>query len=700
MFGATTDVTQSLLDAVDLEGIDPYADWERATRPPGAATAPLWQPVYVEILPNGGGSYARSARTLLTQIATSREIAVESPTREALQRLAGGGVMREADRRFFVFRPEQVAARASLVGGESIPVRLLHLGPALPTAFENGMPSLPPLPAEIGTGLSRTVLTGVIDDVMGFANERFRAGPVSSRVERFWMQAMPSITAGRAVIGGEIDRAGIDALLRAVPAEADVYDRLFPGGVYVMRAAPRGEIGLVPYAGLNARPFGHARTHGTQVLDLAAGWPMGSAPADRPILAVQLPQLATLETWGARLDLFVLLALQRLFHWADRWPEGGATRRAPLVVNLSYGVLAGPKDGTGLIEAEIARLVAARNAEGVPTAVVLPAGNGYRDRCRAEMALAPGETGEVTLRLLPDDQSVTFVEIFLDGLDRLRLGISPPQGVPFDRLILPADAVYDWQGNLGGGLSLTMARIYVRPAGSTEGGTAGRTRVTIAFLPSQNHEVPHQTVPAGAYQITLANLGTAPLGAVIEPQRDETPPNFPSWGRQAYLDDAQSHGWDPEVAAHVRPQPGSVLRRTGTLSAYATARTPGVVVVGGAFDRDALSGPALYSAAGPTPGRARPDLAAVSEESRAHPGVLAATTLSGGAAEFSGTSGAAPQVTRALVQALAADPGASLADVAALVGLAPAGGAGDARLGAGVLPFAPQPGRPARRLRG
>lgn len=695
MFGPTVDVTQSLLDAVDLEGIDPYADWERATRPPGAATAPLWQPVFVEILPNGGGSFAQSARTLLAQIATSREIAVETPTREALQRLAAGGVMREADRRFFVFRPEQVAARASLVGGAAIPVRLLHLGPALPTAFETEMPPTPPLPAEIGMGLSRTVLTGVIDDVMGFANERFRAGPTSSRVERFWMQGMPAITGGRAAIGGEIDRAGIDALLRASRAEGDVYDRLFPGGVYVMRAAPRGEIGMVPYAGLNARPFGFARTHGTQVLDLAAGWPMGTAPADRPILAVQLPQLATLETWGARLDLFVLLGLQRLFHWADRWPEGGSLRRAPLVVNLSYGVLAGPKDGTGLIEAEIARMVAARNAEGVPTAVVLPAGNGHRDRCRAELALGPGQTGEVSLRLMPDDQSVTFVEIWLDGLERLRLGISPPQGAPFERLILPDDAVYDWQGNLGGGLSLTMARIYVRPSGA-----AGRTRVTIAFLPSQNHEVPHQTVPAGAYQITLANQGVSPLGATIEPQRDETPPNFPLWGRQAYLDDALAHGWDTEVAAYDLPQPGSALRREGTLSAFATARAPGVFVVGGAFDRDALSGPALYSAAGPTPGRARPDLAAVSEESRAHPGVLAAATLSGGAVPFSGTSGAAPQLTRALVQALAADPGASLADAAALVGLAPAGGAGDARLGAGVLPFAPQPGRPDRRRRG
>ena len=38
MFGATVDVTLSLIGAIDLEGIDPYADWERATRPAG----PRW----------------------------------------------------------------------------------------------------------------------------------------------------------------------------------------------------------------------------------------------------------------------------------------------------------------------------------------------------------------------------------------------------------------------------------------------------------------------------------------------------------------------------------------------------------------------------------------------------------------------------------------------------------------------------------
>ncbi len=150
------------------------------------------------------------------------------------------------------------------------------------------------------------------------------------------------------------------------------------------------------------------------------------------------------------------------------------------------------------------------------------------------------------------------------------------------------------------------------------------------------------------------------------------------------------------------PQAASPVSRAGTLSGYATARAPGVFVVGSAFDRDALGRAAQYSAAGPNAGRAHADLAAVSEESRTHPGVTAAATLSGGTTQFSGTSKAAPQLTRALVSALGANPGMALGDlpgVLARIGALPNAGPTDPQLGTGVLPFAVQQGRTARRFR-
>ena len=66
---------------------------------------------------------------------------------------------------------------------------------------------------------------------------------------------------------------------------------------------------------------------------------------------------------------------------------------------------------------------------------------------------------------------------------------------------------------------------------------------------------------------------------------------------------------------------------------------------------------------------------------------------------FSATSNAAPQVTRALVAALAANQALDLADLADLADLF-APGPPDPQLGAGLLPYRDPAGRPERRIRG
>ena len=112
---------------------------------------------------------AGAAQILLGQIAASREIAVEGITRAMLQGLVAGAVLREADKRFFLFRPEAVAPKVILMGGAAMPVKLLHVGPAMPTALETEMAEGPVMPEQMGPGLATTVITGVIDDVMGGA---------------------------------------------------------------------------------------------------------------------------------------------------------------------------------------------------------------------------------------------------------------------------------------------------------------------------------------------------------------------------------------------------------------------------------------------------------------------------------------------------------------------------------------------------
>jgi hypothetical protein len=191
-------------------------------RPARAALVPLWQPVYAQVLADPAGGYSATAQTLLTQITTSGEIAAEGPVRRRLRALSLRAAPREVERRFFIFRPETVAALARLANGASIPVKLLHVGPAMPTSFETDLTTISALPEDRGETLARTVIPGVIDDVIGFANERFRHSIHQTRVERFWMQGMPLINGGRAVIGGEVDRAEIDALLQSQPEESQV----------------------------------------------------------------------------------------------------------------------------------------------------------------------------------------------------------------------------------------------------------------------------------------------------------------------------------------------------------------------------------------------------------------------------------------------------------------------------------------------
>lgn len=711
--GPGTDTTLNGTTPVDR--VDPYEDWEKVTRPEalkqvttaGKALS-MWQPVHVELLAHVAAGFAGSARALLLAI-KGKDLAIGLDMQAILAQVAKLGntaIPPAALMRLIVFRPEPLAYQPVLDGrGKNPRYRVLMVGPAVPAAFiARSSLSRAEIPDWAAGERGTEVVTAVIDDVTGIANERFRSGDGRSRIRHFWAQGMPAFAASGMppVIGAELDKAAIDAGLGKAVSEEDFYRSLYPEGVPII--LPAGRLGSRSAADLAdpafRRPFGFLASHGSHVLDLAAGYPMQSAPDGRPIVAVQLPQLATLETWGARLDLFILLGVMRILHWADNWSENGRIVRAPVVINISYGILAGPKDGSGFLEAEIARLVRARNDEGIPTAVALPAGNGYRASCHAEMALRKDAADAVTLRVQPEDLSVSFAEIWIDDLESASLTISPPVGAPVTLQLSHAAQVTDWQGDRidasGATAKITIGRVYVRAF------PGGRVRVVLALCPTLSHDDPARTAPPGAYGLDLKNLGTTEITARIEVQRDDTLTAYPVYGRQAYLDHPNVDATDPETLSLSMPRPGTgPISRLGTLSALATSAEANVVVVGGAFDRDALAAGALYSGAGPAGPRHWPDLSAVSEESRAHPGILASGTFSGSVAVFSGTSTAAPMVTRAIVdQWSSAPPAGTGIDVAALL----AGGrplpSPDPRLGAGIIAFAPRPDRPARRWRG
>ncbi len=716
----------------DPRHVDPHEDWEQVTRPAWmerqrrvleeATGLPheRLQPVYVQLLPEGG-PYAPSAAIVLAEAAADAGLFVDDLARTALERIAGleadaAAIAAEPasdarDRRHALrLREAASCARLPLFRFESTAYdphpafEVVEVGPALP--LPAARPPIPRAVAPAAQGAATLpgeppVLTAVIDDVVGFANERFRSGPRATRIARFWAQsALQTVHAAGAIeLGKPLSDTDINLALAASNGdEVSAYHHLFPQGL------PWQPSGRLPGTGdpalhdpAHRRPLGLRATHGTQVLDLAAGWPLGEAPQDRPIVAVQLPLLATAETWGARLDLFVLMGLLRIFNWADTLYASPA----PVVVNFSYAVTAGPMDGTGFLESEIARLVKLRNDLGRPTRVVLPAGNSYRARGRAAATLAPGEATRIELRVQPEDLSVSFVELWLSGETDTELTLTPPSG-PGATFPLGHGTQGDWFAWEPGGA--IAGRIYMRRFGA-------RLRVVVALSPTLNHDTPGVIAPSGRYALDVRNTGSAAGDVSIEVQRDDVPKGYATGARQAYFDGPGTDDFDPETHRPELPVPGATaLTRDGTLSAFATSREEGVWLVGATMDRDAIlealgltPHPAPYTSSGPTLARSGPDLAAVADETRTHPGRTAAGTFSGSAFPLSGTSAAAPLVTRALVGVLDSRrhlPPSIAEEIAAMpADPLPPAPVQDKRLGAAVLRMEAAPGRLPRRAR-
>lgn len=680
--------------------IDPYEDFETAIRPDGTDPAGLWHPVFIRLRAETDGTpgYTAAARRILRlQARKPDRVAMGADSLAVLHRLiareAAGSSAVDHLRYLFIYRPTELAydpLRLGAGAGGATVCDVVQVGVAVPRAAVDTTP----LPEDSADTLqSQTlrpdiVVTAVIDDFIGIAHERFRAAPARTRLRHHWIQGIESIDpvhGGRptVAIGQEFGSAEIDALLAGTASEPAFY-RALDAELQRRAGVNAGVPGLKFEEGDYRRPIGFNETHGTHIMDLAGGAPMGTLDADaRPLVGVELPALATIETNGARLDAFVLQAVQRILNWCDDWhlPAGG-TARVGVVINLSYGITAGPKTGRGFLEREIARLLDARNAEGLPSKIVLPAGNSYRSHLTGAVSVTQGQARALDWRILPQDRSSSYLELRLPAAASCALTLTPPHG-PAETVAMPAPGAgiaREWRRD-----GQVLGAIYAQPS-PTE---AGITRVILALGPSTRYGPGQHVTPAGAYGISLAHTGTGTdetsLDVTLDVQRDDTPSGFPIHGRQSYLEDAHIGRRDPVTKDYAAPHSDSAVKWTGSLSAYATHPGEHVFVVGGAYPDsrapDATADrrdPARYGAAGPSRGaNARnPDLAAVCEEGRMIGGMLAAGAFSGAGSVFSGTSSAAPQIARAIVDAL---QGGTAPDKAAIL---------DAILGTGRPPVA------------
>lgn len=706
-------------------GVNPYENWERETRNSDVSEVNKtegWHPVYVRLVAEADAElpYLRAASRVLRAVLLN---STDLPRKERqtidiislLFLLQAGGAKDDRFASFFVWRAPSCAYQ-----NIADVFDVVHVGPQSSTLGEVPPPK-PEIDAEAafesfhremasGSLIYKAeadvskVVTAIIDDQIGFAHERFRSAAKETRVDGHFVQQqefflgdeVDTPAPGLILVGGLFDQSLINQLL-VEDDEVEIYRKT--DDQVVAKDINNGMMLIerilgAPFTQLLEKGFvplrEHRASHGTFITDLAAGHPVEAGIKNRPIYTFDLSRLSTADTSGTRLDVHSVLAVMFLTGVIQLFLDD---RPKSMVINFSYALRAGPKDGTGFAEAEMARLVRDRHNSGVPTWLVLPAGNGFRDQTHAILSPEPGQSADVEWRIQPGDQTPSYVEIWTDPVEGGTITITPP-GRAAETVGLSAarDSVRDLMVN-----GITIARVFRQ-------NVEGRVRITVAVAATLNPDKLDAAAPSGAWLIS-AHAGGEGYTIHLDVQRDDTPGGFPRYGRQSYFDGANIGALDRDTMDYTAPKPASrPVQRQYTLSSYSTNNDDQVIVTGGAMDRDALSRAALYSASGPgVGGRNAPELSAITEETRTHPARLGAGMFSGSVAYYAGTSTAAALVTRQIVEALAVDPHMDKSGLISTL-LAPniPSPTRDLQLGHGTVPYRHrlEEGRLERRYRG
>lgn len=487
-----------------------------------------------------------------------------------------------------------------------------------------------------------TVVVGVIDDGIAFAHARFRRG-AATRVEYWWLQDGRIAPSPALVLpyGRELSKPEIDALLQRCTSAGMV-----------------DEDELYQRAGLNDfRTDAHKSaawriSHGTHVMDLACGFNPDENRDDRPVVCVQLPARITADTSGANLCAFASAAIDYILNRADRIAAARGVGILPVVINLSYGTLGGPHDGTSRFERFVDARIAERKARGSTLDVILPAGNSHLSRCHAQVAFASKTaTADLPWRILPDDRTPSYLDVWLPphagSAARMAITMTPPSGLESPSLAEGDATLLRWRNASGQTVCEAQYHFFGPPV------ARGRFRVTVQPTLALNPGV--ATAPSGVWTIRLANRKLAPSQRVHAwIQRDDSLYGHPILGRQSYLDHPAYERYDNAGRAVEIDNAAGPVARASLLNALATGHES--VVIGGyvrstrKVTKCSASGPATKSASTTKPPRVGPDALAPSDDSLAHAGILAAGARSGAVVAMNGTSVAAPQVARWLAE--------------------------------------------------
>lgn len=488
---------------------------------------------------------------------------------------------------------------------------------------------------------SEGVYIAIIDDGIAVANQRFRHPDGGTRVEHFldmnYLTAPPDNLPGTvrwiAKEGVHWKKADIDRIIERCNDDESIYRAM---GMWVNSN--------------HRAPLSQQYSHGTHVLDIAAGSEWNAPIGNRPIIAVQLPSEVVEDRSGSRMADALEIAARWIANTASNNPN-----IQDMVVNFSFGVSAGPHDGSGSVENWLADLQKSYEGDGRRCEVVLAGGNSLQDRCvaRWEPSAEPVET--LNWRVQPDDRGFSTLEIWTPRAakqgQRVQVRVAPPDGYPKQS----QDSAIGHTITLHDGTD-PIARVYheqIQRPGIGDNGMEWREKITIT-LRGTSVEVPGPRTPAGLWHVSVKASEFAPeemMEARI--QRNDGAPGMLRRGRQSYFDHPDYEKYDDISGAAINDVQAnsSIVTRGHTLSAFATGtRTIAVAGYMGSNEK-----PVFYSSAGPSSNPARsntPSVAAVSDNSYVHRGVIASGNYSSTVALMAGTSVSAPAVTRKIADEL------------------------------------------------
>jgi subtilisin family serine protease len=430
---------------------------------------------------------------------------------------------------------------------------------AVPAALEH--PGRPP-----ATG--RGVIVAVLDWGCDFAHANLRDQHGHTRVLAIWDQRPASGPRSPRPYdyGRVIERDEIEAAL----ASDDPYEALG----YDPREVDDGNEG----------------THGTHVLDIAAG--SGQAPDATPGVAPG-SELLFVHLRGDDTDPQGNLGDSARLLEAVHWVLGRAGD-APVVINMSLGRTGGPHDGTTLVE----QALDAALIEKPGRAIVMSTGNYYGANLHASGKLGPGESALLPFWFPGRLMRSTEIEVWYSGRDVLAAELVDPEGRVLARVDLGAQAI----ARRG---SAVLATVYHRRRDPNN----GDHQINLFLTPR---------APAGQWYLRL-------------------------WALRVEI--GVYHAWIERdfgiMQARFTP---AVATRSSTTNTICNGKR---TIVVGAYDARMAGQPmAPFSSSGPTrDGRSKPDLIAPGVGIRAARSVGEDDQVSDALVVKSGTSMAAPHVT-------------------------------------------------------